>query len=229
MDAIPAIPRVPRSQPNPSVSMTTNSLFVSPEAATFYQEVVSKRKFVVERSYTLDALPTKAWCDTSQLFTHYKLHTLNVLSRKFNASAIKEFYSNLPVDPQVTNFCVFVRNVPLIIRPSLINRTLGFRSYPGLDYAQFSVALSQYTIASFRTVASPFFLLPRHEGTLVFPYLLHLLCEKSQVPSTASDLWQPSLVPYGKASIAMSQKVPKTLLTTVSSIPSSSESDELRK
>ncbi|CAB4283112.1 unnamed protein product [Prunus armeniaca] len=172
MDAIPAIPRVPRSQPNPSVSMTTNSLFVSPEAATFYQEVVSKRKFVVERSYTLDALPTKAWCDTSQLFTHYKLHTLNVLSRKFNASAIKEFYSNLPVDPQVTNFCVFVRNVPLIIRPSLINRTLGFRSYPGLDYAQFSVALSQYTIASFRTVASPFFLLPRFLWDFVFHNLL---------------------------------------------------------
>lgn len=149
----PAIPRVPRSQPNPSVSMTTNSLFVSPEAATFYQEVVSKRKFVAERSYTLDALPTEAWCDTSQLFTHYKLHTLNVLSRKFNASAIKEFYSNLLADPQVTNVCVFVRNVPLIVRPSLINRTLCFRSYPGLDYAQFSVALSQYTISLFRTVA----------------------------------------------------------------------------
>ncbi|CAL9000471.1 unnamed protein product, partial [Prunus brigantina] len=153
MDAIPAIPRVPRSRPNPSVSMTTNSLFVLPEAATFYQEVVSKRKFVAERSYTLDALPTEAWCDTSQLFTHYKLRTLNALSRKFNASAIKEFYSNLPADPQVTNFCVFVRNVPLIVRPSLINRTLCFRSYSGLDYAQFSVALSQYTIALFRTVA----------------------------------------------------------------------------
>ncbi|CAL9000472.1 unnamed protein product [Prunus brigantina] len=69
----------------------------------------------------------------------------------------------------------------------------------------------------------------RHKGTLVFPCLLHLLCEKSQVPSTASDFWQPPLVPYGKASIAMSQKVSKTFLTTVSSVPSSSEFDELRK
>ncbi|ONI01383.1 hypothetical protein PRUPE_6G136600 [Prunus persica] len=55
--------------------------FVSLEAATFYHEVVSKRKFVAERSYMLDALPTKAWCGASQLFTHYHLHTLNAISR----------------------------------------------------------------------------------------------------------------------------------------------------
>ena len=140
-----AIPRAPKSQPNPS--MEPSSFFVSPEAANFYHEVVSKRKFVAERFYMLDALPRKAWCGASQLFTHYHLHTLNAISSKFNAFVIKEFYSNLPADPQVTNFCVFVRNVQLIVRPYLINRALGFRLCPGFDYAQFSVASSQRTVA----------------------------------------------------------------------------------
>ncbi|KAI5322974.1 hypothetical protein L3X38_032046 [Prunus dulcis] len=73
-----AIPRAPKSRPNPS--MEPSSFFVSLEAATFYHEVVSKRKFVAERFYMLDALPRKAWCGASQLFTHYHLHTLNAIS-----------------------------------------------------------------------------------------------------------------------------------------------------
>ncbi|ONH90247.1 hypothetical protein PRUPE_8G042300 [Prunus persica] len=42
------------------------------------------------------------------MFEHYHLHPLNTLSGKFNASVIKEFYSNFPVDPKGSNYQIVV-------------------------------------------------------------------------------------------------------------------------
>jgi len=58
----------------------------------------------------------------------------------------------------------------------------------------------------------------KHKGTLVFPCFLHRLCENGKVPFKDTDQWNPSLAPYGKASVAISQKVSNTFLTTVSSV-----------
>ncbi|KAI5318182.1 hypothetical protein L3X38_037890 [Prunus dulcis] len=59
-DFIPSIPRAPRTRSSHSVPARDSSPFVSPEAASFFDGVVSKRKFVLERAYQIDALPLVA-------------------------------------------------------------------------------------------------------------------------------------------------------------------------
>ncbi|CAB4273988.1 unnamed protein product [Prunus armeniaca] len=65
----------------------------------------------------------------------------------------------------------------------------------------------------------------KHKGTLVFPCLIQRLCEKNGVAFLDSDQWHPPIGPYGKASAALSQRVSRTFLTSVSS---SSENASLR-
>ncbi|CAL2248996.1 unnamed protein product [Prunus armeniaca] len=65
----------------------------------------------------------------------------------------------------------------------------------------------------------------KHKGTLVFPCLIQRLCEKNGVAFLDSDQWHPPIAPYGKASAALSQRVSRTFLTSVSS---SSENASLR-
>ncbi|CAL9025524.1 unnamed protein product [Prunus brigantina] len=65
----------------------------------------------------------------------------------------------------------------------------------------------------------------KHKGTLVFPCLIQRLCERNGVVFHDSDQWHPPIAPYGKASAALSQKVSRTFLTSVSS---SSEAASLR-
>ncbi|KAI5312568.1 hypothetical protein L3X38_041741 [Prunus dulcis] len=212
------------------------------------------------------------------MFEHYHLHPLNTLSGKFNASIIKEFYSNFPVDPKRSNYQIVVHTMPIVLRPSVVNRVLGFRSCSGFNYDKFGLASSQYTVALFKTMTytdpslpliakglpiksylSLFFkflwefvchnVLPtgnnsnptlagyqimiflvnrdkipfgdiiyhailgkivghgtKHKGTLIFPCLIQCLCERSKVAFNDTDQWTPLLAPYGKASVALSQK-----------------------
>lgn len=77
-----------------------------------------------ERSYQLDALSLEDRVTTSQIFSHYHLDALNALSGKFNASMIKEFYSNFLTEPRASDFEVVVRNVSVVLRPFVINRVL---------------------------------------------------------------------------------------------------------
>ncbi|KAL6269172.1 hypothetical protein ACE6H2_026083 [Prunus campanulata] len=142
MDIIPTIPRAPRSRSSLFAPMGDSFLFVTPEAASFFHDVVSKRKFVPKRSYQIDALSSDAWSAASQIFEYYHLHTLNFLSSKFNASVIKEFYSNFPADPKGSNYQIVIRIVPIVLRPSVINRV----SNTFLSTISFS-----YDIASLRT------------------------------------------------------------------------------
>ncbi|CAL8992931.1 unnamed protein product [Prunus brigantina] len=65
----------------------------------------------------------------------------------------------------------------------------------------------------------------KHNETLVFPCLIQRLCERNEVVFHDSDQWHPPIAPYGKASAALSQKVSRTFLTSVSS---SSETATLR-
>lgn len=51
----------------------------------------------------------------------------------------------------------------------------------------------------------------------MFPYLFQRLCEKALVSFNDTDQWHPPLALYGKASIALSQKISNTFLTTVAS------------
>lgn len=103
MDIIPTVPRAPRSRPTLSAPMGDSSLFVSPEVASFYHDVIVNRKFVPERSYQIDAFPSEAWCGNTQ--------TLNGILSKFNASILKEFYVNLPANLKGSKYCVCVQNV----------------------------------------------------------------------------------------------------------------------
>ncbi|CAL8992107.1 unnamed protein product [Prunus brigantina] len=57
VDFIPTVPRAPKTRSSHSVPARDSSLFVSPEAASFFDDVVSKRKFVPERSYQIGAFP----------------------------------------------------------------------------------------------------------------------------------------------------------------------------
>ncbi|KAL6292703.1 hypothetical protein ACE6H2_000845 [Prunus campanulata] len=289
VDFIPSVPRVPRTRSSSSTPVGESSPSVSPEAASFFEDVVSKRKFVPERSYQFEALPLAAQESATQIFEHYHLHSLNALSGKFNSSIVKEFYSNFPVDPKGSNFQVVVRSVPIILKPSVINRFLGFRSFPGFNSEQFAAVSSEYNIDLFKAMTytaqsmpltskslpiksylSPFYkflwdfvrhnVLPtgnnsnptlvacqlmismvshdkipfgdilyhailgkimghgtKHKGTLVFPCLIQLICERHKVPFLDSDHWTPPIALFGKASLALSQKVSSSFLTSVSS------------
>ncbi|CAL9020440.1 unnamed protein product, partial [Prunus brigantina] len=126
VDIIPTIPRAPRSRSSLSAPMGDSSLFVMPEAASFFHDVVSKRKFVPARSYQIDALSSEAWTAASQMSEHYHLHPFNTMSGKFNASVIKEFYSNFPTDSKGSNYQIVVRTMPIVLRPSIVNQVLGF-------------------------------------------------------------------------------------------------------
>lgn len=138
VDFIPTIPRAPRTRSSYSVPTGDSSPFVSLEAASFFDGVISKRKFVPERSYQIEALPLTAQDSATQILEHYHLHSLNSLSGKFNASVIKEFYLNFPADPKESNYQIVVRSMPITLRPSIINQVLGFRSCPGFDFEKFA-------------------------------------------------------------------------------------------
>ncbi|CAL8996885.1 unnamed protein product, partial [Prunus brigantina] len=251
VDFIPTIPKAPRTRSSHSVPAGDSSPFVSPKATSFFDDVVSKKKFVPERSYQIDALPLAAQDSTTHIFEHYHLHSLNTLSGKFNASAIKEFYSNFPANPKGSNYQIVVRSVPITLRPSIINRVLGFRSCPGFDSKKFALASSQYTVDMFKTMAytdqtmtltskglpiksylSPFYkflwdfirhnILPignNSNPTLAGCQLMisMRLYERNKVVFHNSDQWNPPIAQYGKAFVALSQKVSKTFLTSVSS------------
>ncbi|CAL9020441.1 unnamed protein product, partial [Prunus brigantina] len=153
VEIIPAVPRAPRSRLYLSAPMGDSSLFVTPEATSFFHDVVSKRKFVPERSYQIDAFSSEAWTTASQMFEHYHFHSLNTLSGKFNTSVIKEFYSNFPANPKGSNYQIVVRIVPVVLRPSVINRVFGFRSCSGFDYEKFALFSPQYIVSLFKTKA----------------------------------------------------------------------------
>ncbi|CAL8161831.1 unnamed protein product [Prunus armeniaca] len=280
-----------------SVPVGVSSPFVSSAAASFFDEVVSKRKFIHERTYQFDAVPLAAQESANQILEHYHLQALNSLSGKFNIPVIQEFYSNFPADPKGSKYQILVRSVPITLKPSVINRVLGFRSCPGFDFAKFALASAEYSVDLFKSMAytdqslpltskglpiksylSPFYkflwdfichnVLPtrnnsnptlaacqlmismvnhdkiplgdilynailgktighgtKHKGTLVFLCLIQRLCEKNGVAFLDSDQWHPPIAPYGKASAALSQKVSRTFLTSVSS---SSENASLR-
>ncbi|KAL6294100.1 hypothetical protein ACE6H2_002242 [Prunus campanulata] len=284
-----SVPRVPRTQSSSSSPAEEFSPFVSAEAASFYADVVSKRNFVPERSYQVEALSLAAQESVTQIFEHYHLHSLNALSGKFNSSVIREFYSNFPADPKESNFQVVVRSVPITLKPSVINRLLGFRSFPGFSSEKFAAVSSEYTIDLFKAMAYPDESMPltskglpiksylspfyrflwdfvrhnvlstgnnsnptlaacqlmislvnhdkiplgdiiyhailgntlghcrKHKGTLVFPCLIQLLCERHKVPFLDSDQWTPPIAPFGKASLALGQKVSSTFLSSGSS------------
>ncbi|CAL8999973.1 unnamed protein product [Prunus brigantina] len=110
----------------------------SHSSASFFNEVVSRRNFVPERTYQVDALPLAAQESATQMLEHYHLQSLNSLSGKINASVIKEFYSNFPADPKGSNFQIHVRSAIITLRPSVLNRVLGFRSCPGFNSEKFA-------------------------------------------------------------------------------------------
>ncbi|CAL2276641.1 unnamed protein product [Prunus armeniaca] len=250
-----------------------------------------------ERSYQFDVVPLAAQESANQILEHYHLHALNSLSGKFNSSVIQEFYSNFPADLKESKYQIFVRSVPITLRPSVINRVLGFRSCPGFDYAKYALAFADYSVDLFKSMAytdqsmpltskglpiksylSPLYkflwdfirhnVFPtgnnsnptlatcqlmismvnhdkipfgdilyhailgktichgtKHKGTLIFPCLIQRLCERNGVVFHESDQWHPLIAPYGKASAALSQKVSRTFLTSVSS---SSENASLK-
>ncbi|CAL2277566.1 unnamed protein product [Prunus armeniaca] len=297
VDFNPSIPRVPRTRSSSSVPVGDSSPFVSNEAASFFNDVVSKRKFIPERTYQFDAVPLAAQESANQILEHYHLQALNSLSSKFNIPIVQEFYSNFPADPKESKYQILVRSVPITLKPSVINRVLGFRSCPGFDFAKFALASAEYSVDLFKSMAytdqslpltskglpiksylSPFYkflwdfirhnVLPtgnnsnptlaacqlmismvnhdkiplgdilynailgktighgtKHKGTLVFPCLIQRLCEKNGVAFLDSDQWHSPIGPYGKASAALSQRVSRTFLTSVSS---SSENASLR-
>ncbi|CAL8992108.1 unnamed protein product, partial [Prunus brigantina] len=152
VDFITSIPRAPRTRPSSSVLVGDSSPFVSSEAA-FFDEVVSKRKFVPERTYQFDDVPLAAQESANQILEHYHLHALNSLSGKFNISVVQEFYSIFPADPKDSKYHIFVRSVPITLRPYVINQVLGFRSCPGFDYAKFALASADYSIDLFKSMA----------------------------------------------------------------------------
>ncbi|CAB4276773.1 unnamed protein product [Prunus armeniaca] len=80
VDFIPSIPRAPRIRPSSSVPVGDSSPFVSFAAASFFDEVVSKRKFIPERTYQFDVVPLAAQESANQILEHYHLHALNSLS-----------------------------------------------------------------------------------------------------------------------------------------------------
>ncbi|CAB4274604.1 unnamed protein product [Prunus armeniaca] len=100
VDFNPSIPRVPRTRSSSSVPVRDSSPFVSNEAASFFNEVVSKRKFIPERYYQFDAVPLAAQESANQILEHYHLQALNSLSSKFNIPVVQEFYSNFSADPK---------------------------------------------------------------------------------------------------------------------------------
>lgn len=129
---------------DPSVTIKGLSKFTSPKASEFYS-LVSKCQFVPERRYIMDGLylSDKSCADT--LFTHYKLHKLNSISCRFNASVVHGFYSNFPCIPTDMKYRVSVRHVMVLVNPSVLDRFLEFLPYPNVSFDDFVLAASKYT------------------------------------------------------------------------------------
>ncbi|CAB4283300.1 unnamed protein product [Prunus armeniaca] len=257
VDFNPSIPRAPRTRPSSSVPIGDSSPFVSSAAASFFDEVFSKRKIIPQRTYQFDVVPLAAQESANQILEHYHLHALNSLSGKFNIPVVQEFYSNFPADPKESKYQILVRSVPITLKPSVLNRVLGLpiKSYlspfykflwdfirhnvlptgnnsnPTLAACQLMISMVNhdkiplgdilYNAILGKTIGHG----TKHKGTLVFPCLIQRLCEKNGVVFHDSDQWHPPIAPYGKASAALSQKVSRTFLTSVSS---SSENASLR-
>ncbi|CAB4273220.1 unnamed protein product [Prunus armeniaca] len=221
VDFNPSIPRVPRTRSSSSVPVEDSSSFVSSEAASFFDKVISKRKFIPERTYQFDAVPLAAQESANQILEHYHLQALNSLSGKFNIPVVQEFYSNFPADPKGSKYQILVRSVPITLKPSVINRVLGFRSCPGFDFAKFTLASAEYSVDLFKSMAYTDQSLPLTSKGLPINAFVRKMGWHFLIPISGT----PPIAPYGKASAALSQRVSRTFLTSVSS---SSENASLR-
>ncbi|CAB4274877.1 unnamed protein product [Prunus armeniaca] len=227
VDFNPSIPRVPRTRSSSSVPVGDSSPFVSNEAASFFNEVVSKRKFIPERTYQFDAVPLAAQESANQILEHYHLQALNSLSSKFNIPVVQEFYSNFPADPKESKYQILVRSVPITLKPSVINRVLGLpiKSYLSPFY-KFLWDFIRHNVLPTGNNSNP---------TLAACQLMISMVNHDKIP--LGDILYNAILgktighvasphgPYGKASAALSQRVSRTFLTSVSS---SSENASLR-